>query len=170
MLKRELGDVELSTLTAVTLRDFIDKRVAAGAGGVTIAADLSFLSAVIKWARHSRRLDIPERLALEARESLKHRGLETRSSERERERTDNELDRLYAYWRANTRQRIDMPTICSFALATGMRLGEICRLQVDDVDRTAKTIVIRDRKDPRAKAGNHRPCPCSPKPGKSPRR
>jgi len=70
MLKRELGDVKLSTLNAVTLRGFIDKRVAAGAGGVTIAADLSFLSAVIKWARHSRRLDVPERLALEARESL----------------------------------------------------------------------------------------------------
>ena len=112
----------------------------------------SFLSAVIKWARHSRRLDIPERLASEARENLKHRGLETRSSERERERTDNELDRLYAYWRANTRQRIDMPTICSFALATGMRLGEICRLQADNVDRTTKTMVIRDRKDPRAGA------------------
>ena len=88
MLKRELGDVKLSTLNAATLRGFIDKRVAAGAGGVTIAADLSFLSAVIKWARHSRRLDVPERLALEARESLKHRGLETRSSEREREPTD----------------------------------------------------------------------------------
>lgn len=163
MLKRELGDVKLSTLNAVTLRDFIDKRVAAGAGGVTIAADLSFLSAVIKWARHSRRLDIPERLALEARESLKHRGLETRSSEREREPTDDELDRLYAYWRANTRQRIDMPTICSFALATGMRLGEICRLQVDDVDHAAKTVIIRDRKDPRAKAGNHQTVPLLPK-------
>jgi integrase len=51
--------------------------------------------------------------------------LETRSSEREREPTDHELERLYAYWRANARQRIDMTTICSFALATGMRLGEL---------------------------------------------
>ena len=41
---------------------------------VTIAADLSYLSAVFKWARHARHLDVPVRLALEARESLKHRG------------------------------------------------------------------------------------------------
>ena len=56
-----------------------------------------------------------------------------------------------------------MPTICRFALATGMRLGEICRLQVDDIDRAARTVVIRDRKDPRAKAGNHQTVPLLPK-------
>src|SRR5438046_6934294 len=41
MLKRELGDVKLSALNGVVLRDFIDKRIDEGAGGVTIAADLS---------------------------------------------------------------------------------------------------------------------------------
>ena len=82
MLKVRLGKVRLATLNAVTLRDFIDQRTEDGAGGVTIAADLSFLSAVLKWGRHARHLDINDRLALEARESLKHRGLETRSEER----------------------------------------------------------------------------------------
>jgi hypothetical protein len=84
MLKREIGSVRLASLSAVVLRDFIDRRVKAGAGGVTVAADLSYLSAVLKWGRHARQLDIPAQLALEARESLKHRGLETRSKERER--------------------------------------------------------------------------------------
>ncbi|HYN60126.1 MAG TPA: hypothetical protein VET87_11315, partial [Rubrivivax sp.] len=82
MLKRDLGKVKLSSLSAIVLRDFIDRRSEAGAGGVTIAADLSFLSAVLKWGRHARQLDIPERLALEARGSLQHRGLNTRSQER----------------------------------------------------------------------------------------
>jgi integrase len=159
MLKRELGKSRLASLSAVVLRDFIDRRVAAGAGGVTIAADLSFLSAVLKWGRHARHLDVPAQLALEARESLKHRGLSTRSREREREPTDDELQRLYAHWAARPRQRIDMPTLCRFALATGMRQDEICRLQVEDVDRQARTVIIRDRKDPRYKAGNHQTVP-----------
>lgn len=162
MLKRELGQVRLAGFNAVVLRDFIDRRLKAGAGGVTVAADLSFLSAVLKWGRHARHLDINDRLALEARESLKHRGLETRSRERDREPTDAELARLYAHWAARPRQRIDMPLLCRFALGTGMRQDEICRLQVEDVDRKARTVVIRDRKDPRNKAGNDQVVPLLP--------
>ncbi len=162
MLKREIGDVKLSGLSAVTLRDFIDMRVKAGASGVTIAADLSFLSAVLKWGRHARQLDLPERLALDARASLKHRGLNTRGAERSREPTDAELVRLYAHWSSRPLQKIDMPLLCRFALATGMRLGEICALRIEDVDRERRTIVIRDRKDPRNKWGNHQTVPLLP--------
>lgn len=162
MLKRDLGKVKLSNLNAVVLRDFIDRRTDAGAGGVTVAADLSFLSAVLKWGRHARQLDIPEKLALEARASLKHRGLNTRGVEREREPTDDEMQRLFNHWQANPRQRIDMPLLCRFALATGMRQGEICGLQVEDVDRERKTVIIRDRKDPRNKAGNDQTVPLLP--------
>lgn len=159
MLKREIGKVRLASLSPATLRDFIDRRTEAGAGGVTVAANLSFLSAVLKWGRHARHLDIPDRLALEARESLKHRGLTTRSREREREPTDDELSRLFVHWASRPAQRIDMTLLCRFALATGMRLGEICGLQVEDIDRAAKTAVIRDRKDPRNKQGNHQTVP-----------
>lgn len=162
MLKRDLGKVKLSSLSAIVLRDFIDRRSEAGAGGVTIAADLSFLSAVLKWGRHARQLDIPERLALEARGSLQHRGLNTRSQERTREPTDDELARLYAHWRGSARQMIDMQLVCRFALASGMRLGEICRLEAADVDADARTVIIRDRKDPRNKAGNDQTVPLLP--------
>lgn len=162
MLKRDLGKVKLSALSAVVLRDFIDRRLDAGAGGVTIGADLSFLSAVLTWGRHARRIDIPERLALEARSSLKHRGLNTRGREREREPTAEELARLYAHWQASPRQIIDMPLVCKFALASGMRLSEICRIEAKDVDTEALTVIIRDRKDPRNKAGNDQTVPLLP--------
>lgn len=162
MLQRELGTVKLAGLNAVVLRDFIDRREEQGAGGVTVAADLSYLSAVLKWGRHARRLDLPERLALDARAGLKHRGLNTRSTEREREPTNAELGRLYAHWKARPRQRIPMETICRFALATGMRLGEITRVRIEDVDGEARTVLIRDRKDPRMKAGNHQRVPLLP--------
>ena len=162
MLRRELGKVKLSALNSLVLRDFIDRRQDDGAGGVTIAADLSFLSAVLKWGRHARQLDIPERLALEARAGLKYRGLDTRSQERSREPTDEELSRIYAFWETMTRQKIPMQTLCEFALATGMRQGEITRLEIEDVDRNNKTVVIRDRKDPRNKQGNDQTVPLLP--------
>lgn len=159
MLRDRLGKVRLASLSAVTLRDFIDRRTTEGAGGVTIAADLSFLSAVLKWGRHVRQLDINDRLALDARASLKYRGLQTRSTERDREPTDDELARLFAHWQANPRQRIPMVQLCRFALATGMRQDEICRLQIEDIDAAARTVVIRDRKDPQKKLGNDQTVP-----------
>ncbi|MCB4365733.1 site-specific integrase [Hydrogenophaga taeniospiralis] len=162
MLRRELGNVKLASLNAVILRDFIDQRLKAGAGGVTISADMSYLSAVLKWGRHARNLDIHDTLAIEARASLKHRGVATRAREREREPTDQELERLYAHWQGNARQRIDMPLLCRFALATGMRQGEIARLQVEDIDSDRHTVVIRDRKDPKKKAGNDQTVPLLP--------
>lgn len=162
MLKREIGHVKLVDLNAVVLRDFIDMRHKAGAGGLTISADLSFLSTVLRWARRVRRLDINEGLAREARASLKDRGMETRSKERSREPTDAELERLYAFWRGNPWQRNDMVMICKFALASGMRQGEICRLAVEDVDREQRAVIIRDRKDPQSKQGNHQLVPLLP--------
>ena len=162
MLQREIGRTPLASLSAVTLRDFVDRRLEAGAGGVTVAADLSFLSAVLKWARHARHLDVNERLAIEARAGLKQRGLSTRGKERDREPTDEEMKRLWEHWSSNPRQRIDMWTLCCFALATGMRQDEICGLEVDDVDRAARTVVIRDRKGPKNKAGNDQTVPLLP--------
>ena len=154
MLIKRIGTVRLCLLNAMVLRDFVESRIKEGAGGVTIASDLSYLSAVLKWARHSRRLDLPERLALDVRASLKHIGLKTRSVERSREPTETELKRLYAYWSANPRQTIDMPILVKFALHTGMRQGEIARIRVEDVNRDSKTVLIRDRKDPKKKYGN----------------
>lgn len=162
MLKRELGKVKLVSLNAVTLRDFIDRRQKAGAGGVTIAGDLSFLSAILKWGKHARHLDLPERLALEARASLTHRGLDTRSKERSREPTDEELGRLYQLWDNNLRQKIPMSLLCKFALATAMRQAEICRIEIEDINQVAKSIIIRDRKDPKNKQGNHQTVPLLP--------
>ena len=162
MLKRDLGKVKLVSLNAVTLRDFIDRRQDAGAGGVTIAGDLSFLSAILKWGKHARHLDLPERLALEARASLTHRGLDTRSKERSREPKDHELNRRFKLWDTNPRQKVPMSLLCKFALATGMRQAEICRVEIDDIDRAAKTIIIRDRKDPKNKQGNHQTVPLLP--------
>jgi integrase len=158
-LKRTIGQVQLARLNSNVLGEFIDKRVADKAGGVTIAGDLSTLQAALLWGRHARQLDLPERLAIDARASLRHRELDTRGRERNREPTAGELELLYKHWRSSPRQQIDMTTLVRFALATGMRLGEICRIRIEDIDRKERTVVIRDRKDPRRKQGNDQTVP-----------
>jgi integrase len=160
-LKRELGSTLLSKLSAITLRDFVERRLKE-AGGSTVAGDLSFLSQVLKWGRYGRLWDLPATLATDARAGLAHSGIATRGKKRRREPTPDELRRLYAHWDASARQTIPMPMLCRFALASGWRQDEICRLQVDDVDRGARTAVIRDRKDPRVKEGNDETVPLLP--------
>lgn len=162
MLNRELGSISLKRLNSIHLRDFIDRRQQAGAGGVTIAADLSFFGAILKWGKHSRRMDLPTDLVRDARRDLSARKVSTRSVERDREPTSTELERLYAYWRDNKRQTIPMATLCAFALATAMRQEEICSIQLEDVNVEKRTVIIRDRKDPRKKEGNHQTVPLLP--------
>jgi integrase len=162
MLKRELGSVRLAKLNSIHLRDFIDKRLNAGAGGVTIAADFSFLGAILKWGKHSRMMDLPVDLALNARRDLSARKVSTRSMEREREPTANELAQLFTLWNENKLQQIPMVTIINFALATAMRQDEICSITLEDVDSVNRTVVIRNRKDPRKKVGNNQTVPLLP--------
>jgi len=162
MLRRELGKIPLKRINSIHLRDFIDKRLAAGAGGVTIAADLSFFGAILKWGKHSRRMDLPTDLALNARRDLTAKNLRTRSKERDREPTPAELEQLFAHWRNNGRQKIPMATLCVFAMATSMRQDEICSINIEDVNVDKRTVIIRDRKDPRNKEGNHQTVPLLP--------
>lgn len=162
MLKRELGSIRLKKLNSINLRDFIDSRLEGGAGGVTIAADLSFFGAILKWGKHSRKMDLPTELARDARRDLTARKVSTRSHEREREPTTAELEKLFALWRDNKRQKIPMATICTFALATAMRQEEICSILIEDIDAVQRTVVIRDRKDPRKKTGNNQTVPLLP--------
>ena len=142
------------TTLPFALRTFIDKRQAEGAGGVTIAQDLSYLATALDWGRYTRHFNIDPEVARDARRSLKHRKLDTRSQERKRVPTEAELEALYSLWDAKKRQSIPMTTLVQFALSSAMRLGEICRIQIEDIDFEECTVLIRKRKDPRNKESN----------------
>jgi integrase len=71
----------------------------------------------------------------------------------------DELDALYKLWDENERQLIPMSILVQFALVSAMRLGEICRIRIEDVDFDRKTVLIRQRKDPKRKASNDQVVP-----------
>ena len=52
-----------------------------------------------------------------------------------------------------------MTRIVKFAVATAMRLDEICRVEWSDLDVDRRMLMIRDRKDPRNKTGNDQRIP-----------
>ena len=56
LLRKELGAVHLSKLTSNTLREWVDKRLKQGTGGVTVAMYLSALSTILQFGKHARTL------------------------------------------------------------------------------------------------------------------
>lgn len=150
----------MSGLTSDRLTEHVNARRAAGTGGVTVGIDLTYIGGILKTASAIWRMPVDQTVVTDARARLAHLGVSTKSKERTRRPTAEELDRLCEHFRAKgTRQRVPMPDIIRFAVATAMRLGEIIRLKWDDLNEADRTIVIRDRKHPTEKVGNDQEVP-----------
>lgn len=152
-VKKELGHIAVDKLDLNHIVKSFRERNAEGAGPVTISAQVSYLVGVLKVARSLWHLDVPLQAAQEARSALSNVGLVGKSRRRDRRVTDAEIVRVIQAMQ-NENGSIPYPAIIQFALATGMRISEICRLRWVDVNERDKTIVIRDRKDPQQKIGN----------------
>ena len=149
MLEAELGDAVIDKPTVIR---YAEKRAREhGAGPATISQDLIYLRGVLSAAR--AHWDLPADVAVvdDARVVLSARGLVGRSRERDRRVTPEELDQLRAYFESPRRRNAAIPmwALVQFAIASCMRLGEICRIRWADVDETDRTVVIQARKDPR---------------------
>lgn len=94
-----------------------------------------------------------------ARTALKRLGLIGKGKEQDRRPTQDELDRIITALDENSRQNIAVDRIVRFAVATAMRQEEICRIEWRDFDPRTRMLLIRDRKDPRRKDGNHQRIP-----------
>ena len=90
-----------------------------------------------------------------ARIALKRLGLIGKGKERDRRPTREEISRLLTYLNGNPRQTIPVGRIMLIAIATGLRLDEISRVQWEDVNEGERTILIRNHKHPRDKRTNN---------------
>jgi integrase len=158
----KIGTIGVGSLNALHLSEFVAQRQRDGIAGSTLAGDLSALSGVLRWARRVKQIDLNERLAAEARSSLSAARIDTRSAERTRLPTEDELQRIIAYFEANDRMQIDMPTIIRFAAVSAMRLGEIVAIRYADISWNRAAVLIRERKDPKRKARNDQLVPMPP--------
>lgn len=159
MLKRRLGSLRLEQLDRETLLRFGRERSAEGTGPVTLGMDLGFIKTVIQHAAAIHGLQISSEPVDLARAALSRLGLVGKSRERDRRPSEDELQRLFAYFDHHSRQIIPMGRVIRFAIATAMRQEEIFRVTWEDYDPRAKMLLIRDRKDPREKKGNDQRIP-----------
>lgn len=160
---RLIRDCEISKIYTNELKisDLIThcrSRRSSGAKPATISHDISYLKAVMKKAKPVFNIDANVLIFDEAFTLLSDMELIGKSEKRTRRPTDSELDQLKAALakreehHANT---IPLTNILDFSILSCMRISEVCGLRWEDLNQAHKTILVRDRKDPRKKQGNH---------------
>jgi integrase len=154
MLKRRLGSRNMAELDRDRVIKFGRARASEGAGPMTLGMDIGLIKLVLSHAAAVHGLPVSVEPVNLARYALKRLGLVGKSNERDRRPTEEELEKLIHHFDSNPRQIIPMGRIIKFAVATAMRQEEICRISWLDHNARTKMQMIRDRKDPREKAGN----------------
>lgn len=99
---------------------------------------------------------IPWKDIYRCRKELKASGEFATNNERERRVSDDEIVRIKAQFKSKS---IPLARIVDFCVASAMRIGEVTRIRWSDLNEKEGTIIIRDRKDPRNKIGNHKTVP-----------
>lgn len=150
-LVRGLGERDVMALTAHDLVGYCQMRTEEGAGPYTCNMEVSKLGTAMRYAGVALKVTLPD-VVTSARPLLKHLAMIGGGGRRERRPTEDELVRITA-WLAAEKGEL-FADIVRFAVATAMRRGEIARLAWADVDAGKRLVLVRDRKDPRQKAGN----------------
>lgn len=136
-------------------------RASGGAKPQTVYHDVCYLRAVMKKALPVFDIDANVHVFDEAIPALLDMKLIGKSNRRTRRPTSIELEKLKIGLKVRQNQkkngnvRIPYVDILEFSILTCMRIGEVCGLKWEDLNRENRTIVIRDRKAPRKKEGNH---------------
>lgn len=155
-LRSILAKVQLADLTPERIVFYIrDERKV---GGVTASIDLTYLKGALKVTRALLKVPVRPTVVDDARETLNHLGLLSKSNERDRRPTEKELEHVRAW----LKQRSETLTVdhIDFILDSCFRPpSEIVNLRWEDLNREDKTILIRDRKDPQKKIGNNQIVP-----------
>lgn len=154
----EIGQMLIQDVQAKHIIEHCKNRKETGISASTVNHDLSYLSWVLQLAKIQYGLPTQDNASTDARMILKSQGVVGKSQRRSRRPTDIELEKLKTALNERSNKRgsiIPFVDILDFSILSCMRIGEICKIRWDDVDETQQAVIVRDRKDPRKKAGNH---------------
>jgi integrase len=153
-----LGDLEDSQITSQQLVEYGTGRIHDdGIQAQTVGNDLAHLGAVLSVARPAWGYDIDPMAMPDARRVLRKMGAVSKSKERARRPTLDELDLLLTYFtemKARRKQEIDMVRVTAFALFSTRRQEEITRIHWSLIDEPGQRVLIKDMKNPGQKYGN----------------
>lgn len=151
-----LGPVRVENLQTEHMVKYCQLRLKTVSPG-TANMEITQLGTVLRHTKSLLNLRIGDVVG-DARPTLRHYGLIGSGKTRDRRPTAAELNAIYEAL-ADRPRLTHLRDILSIAIITGMRRGEICRIRWLDLDETRRTVVIRDRKHPTEKEGNHQEIP-----------
>lgn len=131
----------------------------------TVANYLSHLGAIFAIARPAWGVQLNEQAMKDALVVCKRMGITSRSRERDRRPTLEELDTLLTFFTNRSKrapQSAPMADIILFALFSTRRQEEITRITWKDLDEAGNRIMVRDMKHPGEKLGNDHWCDLVP--------
>jgi len=154
-IKRAFSDMRMSDLQGRGLMEWVLKRndVAPSTTNWHIAR----LFGVLRQAESHWGIAIPWKDMKTCRDRLWELGYLALANERDRRVTDEELTLIKSKLSPNTLQPI--ADTLDFCLASAMRISEVVRITWSDFDEKNRTVIVRDRKHPRKKFGNHQTVP-----------
>ena len=123
----------------------------------TVANYLSHLAAVFAVARPAWGYPLDQTAMKDAFVVAKRLGIASKSRERDRRPTLDELDKVMEHFGERLKRRpssIPMQKVMGFAIFSTRRLEEITRILWKDLDAEGSRVLVRDMKNPGEKIGN----------------
>lgn len=153
-IKKGLGRIRLNDLTVYDVVSYVKSR---GYSGATAKVEMSALKMTLKVVSLVWGYKAPDIMA-DVCATLGLEGLYASANRRTRRPTPCELERLCDWFDAKN-TKLPMRDLIWFSVHSAMRVSEVTRIRWADYDPVAKTVIIRDRKDPRHKIGNDQEVP-----------
>lgn len=155
-LKKLFADMTMADLTGKGLTHWVLTAKTKG-GGFTKLWHIDRLRGVLKQCELHFDTEVPWDDIRRCRSQLMDAGVLHMANERDRRASTSEVERIKA--KLPARSFTPMARIIDFCIASAMRIGEVTRLRWDDYDEAEGTVIVRDRKHPRKKFGNHKVVP-----------
>lgn len=124
----------------------------------TIAVEVSNLRAIFKKAKPLWKIAVDSRVFESAHQTLVFMGLIGKSARRSRRPDEDEIQQLVAGLKEREASHVSFipfTDIFVFSVLTCMRIGEVCDIRWTDLNEIQRAVMVRNRKDPRKKSGNH---------------
>ncbi|MDU7812666.1 MAG: site-specific integrase [Atlantibacter hermannii] len=158
LMKDDVSDIPIDEITSKHLIDYCQHRKHQGRAPKTISNEISFIATVMKAAKPIFGIEVNLTPLEEAKVWLKQFRIIGPSQRRSRRPTRKEFELILIGLKEKAKTAYSaapFDDIFLLSVLTCARIGEICRIRWDDIDEQQKAVLVRDRKDPRKKIGNH---------------
>ena len=158
--KSWLGEKRSNEILDTDLIDLLDERIQTVAPS-TNHLYVSVLRRAIDWQKRLR-LYFRRFITDEVMKELWKMKLVGKSKEDDTRPTEGQVYLLYEQFLrsySSTRAVVPYHHLMLFSIYSTFREGEVCRLRYSDLDAENGFVIVRDRKDPKKKYGNHQKVP-----------